>query len=1336
MKYKIILTDNLVSSKWNKETNQTDYNLAGKLVIGERTIHHGRKTGSSHFRTVSFDGVRMVFDYLIEEANTIRELVGEFDEGIVNDKGEIVPFNEKSIKKALKQWAGKAPLYASGIFGELMDDVEVKTEIDKADHLITNYVEGLNKKSEVVKDKIRQDKYVSGITVLALDCDNDPSKFKSAEDFTYLSKADAIQRFNDFGLSFLIVNSSSSTPECERFRIFLPLAEPIDRHQFQSRARTFQNKFLPELDNGAFKYSQAFYLPYSMSWKNELFPCEVHDGWRTDEAVLDWMTLEVPVSLPTVPRLPSTTKGGKWPTAAPAGRVPWLVSGEPTEDAQRVIHLGNGQAPVRVLDWWQQQTDNGSDYYSDFYASRERNIPRPRLWNEHFNRFDYCEADEPVINRMNADGTTSTIVDTHPTCFMVAINAVLETGFARKQVKIFDNSANPKFWTISLETEIKQVPTLHEELDYFSEEREVGEYEFSLHGFPISLTVIDKVDLTSDDVDLIKPGFINFVRSEIGSGKTKLISEVKNRMSGYFDPETLTYSTADYGSTMILSAPRKSLVAGNAERLGISHYEQLDSKFSKSKMAYAIDYLRTRTKYNNVLRDYDLVEQMDLLECVRLIKNNKLIPNDKKQSLGNDLAAFNREHSGFIKIIREQDLIVEPTEDYVNVAFRGMSVCVPSLTKVGSAEVYVADESGQTMREVYSRDAESRHLEGCREQVRRKHYDLIAKADTVILLDAGFRQADLLELLIANKNYGIDDAGFIRQVDGSEQNKFNAVFSKPIHLVVNKGHRGGKYVRMYGGKSSDTIKQDAIDYVLAGNPTWIMTNSIRNCNEFEDKLKVLKPELRILKFHSEVVDADELDKINKFLISPNEEIFNYDVVITSPSVNTGLSVEVDYVKEVFGIYELLPNGYAADDALQSMLRNRRTETINCWIAPNKNVDLDKLKVLAGAVLRSKGKPEDEIENLCQSLKANKDVKDFKIMFLAMGGSDTEWDLIENEAGKILPTALYEEVLTKELRHPLFGGNKIPDDQKIIVEAWSVLAADKANRCRDRRNLLMNEFDRMKFEIEIVDAGDLEKSEIETESQNLDEVISLWLNNRIDDVDTYVEVKNKLARTWDTDDRLRLKWMLRRFEFEWTEDGLETIDNAFTIELIIKNHFEIVNASASIIEELAIDIDEKSRLKGNKSMLNYDYRYAEIKPLQDFARGICGMDFQTMIKNKIANPIWEGKPPVLEEKFLNRISEYLTEHKGAWNKQFRDVKMSDTSPEAAAQNFLRIINHVVPKDCKFKLQKKAGDPKNGNRKIVVSDTALELFPVSWKYWCNSLAFRRMLIARGLIETVKR
>lgn len=241
-----------------------------------------------------------------------------------------------------------------------------------------------------------------------------------------------------------------------------------------------------------------------------------------------------------------------------------------------------------------------------------------------------------------------------------------------------------------------------------------------------------------------------------------------------------------------------------------------------------------------------------------------------------------------------------PTSEY--------AVCMDSMPallepKQHKYSVVIIDEAEQVFAHLASATlAEKRR--SCYAKLR--HY--VRNADYLIVLDADLNRITLRAIL------GFDTAkpGLIARCvlnDYSHRTDTIDLFQDRAHMV--------------GELMAD---------IAAGRRCFVCCNSKKQVEEFEKAIVDAYPDRRTLAITSENVQKHE-----RFIQEIQTEILNYDVVLSSPAIGTGIDItftdEIQHVDAVYGFFEArITTHYDID---QQLSRVRNPKRVCVWISPER-----------------------------------------------------------------------------------------------------------------------------------------------------------------------------------------------------------------------------------------------------------------------------------------------------------------------------------------------------------------------------------------------------------------
>ncbi len=231
-----------------------------------------------------------------------------------------------------------------------------------------------------------------------------------------------------------------------------------------------------------------------------------------------------------------------------------------------------------------------------------------------------------------------------------------------------------------------------------------------------------------------------------------------------------------------------------------------------------------------------------------------------------------------------------------------LAICLDSLVHFESAGKYnylIIDEVEQVLRHLTGNTIKDR-----RRPVIAMLCTLIERADYVIALDAD----------LSSTTYR-----FFERLLGADS----------IEVVVNEFTRqSAPPMLQYDNRNA--LMAALFEKLKAGIKCAFFTNSIAEAKTLELSISKQFPDLKVLCVHQENSAAPEVRQIinNLNLYAPG-----YDVMIASPTLGTGIDINVKHFTETFlhGVHGSTNH----TDLLQHMARNRQAETIHAWIEPGQ-----------------------------------------------------------------------------------------------------------------------------------------------------------------------------------------------------------------------------------------------------------------------------------------------------------------------------------------------------------------------------------------------------------------
>jgi hypothetical protein len=176
-------------------------------------------------------------------------------------------------------------------------------------------------------------------------------------------------------------------------------------------------------------------------------------------------------------------------------------------------------------------------------------------------------------------------------------------------------------------------------------------------------------------------------------------------------------------------------------------------------------------------------------------------------------------------------------------------------------------------------------------------------------------------VIVADADLSDASLNYLQTLRANAQNPF---------LIYNRHQGQGYPVQMLDAPSESAIINQIIADVNDGQKLFIPTDSKTSSKAIArliDKIQTLRPELNLLLINSET--SSGTDEAN-FIRDPNTYAHRYDVVIATPSLTTGVSIEIEHFDKVYGIF--YGTAYDDADAAQALARVRSNIPRVVWCA--------------------------------------------------------------------------------------------------------------------------------------------------------------------------------------------------------------------------------------------------------------------------------------------------------------------------------------------------------------------------------------------------------------------
>ncbi len=248
-------------------------------------------------------------------------------------------------------------------------------------------------------------------------------------------------------------------------------------------------------------------------------------------------------------------------------------------------------------------------------------------------------------------------------------------------------------------------------------------------------------------------------------------------------------------------------------------------------------------------------------------------------------------------------------------ALRGLATCLPSITNpahdvlMRRAQYLFIDEISQVLRFLSAKD-QCRTAHANNEGVYDRLRQMVTRAKCVIVADAGC-DARTLE--------------FLESCRPGEQ----------FRIIEMRQRRDGIEATYHtGGSAPAAVVGDCLAEMAAGGRVWMATESSR-------RAKALGAFFESQGYRAIAINASNKGNRDQaaFLASPEAESRNYDVVIASPVIGSGLSIEHRDGGQWFTLGAFIGGGHRLTpaDAAQALRRVRYLRRFSLGIMPNSQV---------------------------------------------------------------------------------------------------------------------------------------------------------------------------------------------------------------------------------------------------------------------------------------------------------------------------------------------------------------------------------------------------------------
>lgn len=241
-------------------------------------------------------------------------------------------------------------------------------------------------------------------------------------------------------------------------------------------------------------------------------------------------------------------------------------------------------------------------------------------------------------------------------------------------------------------------------------------------------------------------------------------------------------------------------------------------------------------------------------------------------------------------------------------------ICLDSLLKIKDStyDIVVIDEVEQVLSHFLSETIGSSNAP----QIFREFSRLLARAKKVVVMDADLGWTSVLTLTrVITSNRDISNKHL------------------PLNFLINQWKAPNNSILLY--KQKDHLLGVMRERLKEGKKVFFTSNSKSAVKELAKALAKEKISGRKIRLIAVTSENSSTKPVQLFINDIKKQIINYDIVLTSPSLSTGIDItfenNVSEIDCVFGVFENRINAHPEID--QQISRVRNPKEVHLWISP-------------------------------------------------------------------------------------------------------------------------------------------------------------------------------------------------------------------------------------------------------------------------------------------------------------------------------------------------------------------------------------------------------------------